>query len=238
VIAAALAPPSIWQWVGQYQGRILSLTGQHLELTVIAVAVGLAISLPLGVVAYRRARLYPPITWVTGVIYTIPSIALFVVLIPLTGLSSVTVEIGLVSYTLLILIRNTVAGLRSVPEDVKEAARGMGYTPTQLLWRVELPIAVPAVVAGLRVATVSTIGLVTVGFIIGKGGLGELIIDGLDRFYTPEVIVGAVLSIALALVADGLLLVLGRQLTPWNRASSRAVTPGRRLTSRAGGGER
>jgi osmoprotectant transport system permease protein len=235
MIAAALAPPSIWQWIGQYQGEILSDTGQHLELTVIAVSIGMAISLPLGMIAYRRARLYPPITWVTGVIYTIPSIALFVVMVPITGLSTLTVEIGLVSYTLLILIRNVVAGLRGVSEDVKEAARGMGYTPRQVLWHVELPIAVPTVVAGIRVATVSTIGLVTIGFIIGQGGLGELIIDGLDRFYTPEIIVGAVLSIALALVADGLLLVLGRQLTPWTQTSPRTGSLRWRMTGGGGG---
>src|SRR5205823_4683115 len=187
------------------------------ELTAIAVAVGLAISLPLSVLAYRHARLYPPLTVATGLLYTIPSLALFVLLIPLTGLTNASVEVGLVSYTLLILIRNMVVGLRGVSEDVKEAALGMGYSRRQLLWRVELPMALPAVMAGLRVATVSTIGLVTIGFIIGHGGLGELIIDGLDRFYTPEVIVGLVLSIALALVADGLLLAAQNALTPWAR---------------------
>ena len=214
---ASVGPPSIWQWIADNGARILSLTAEHVELAVIAVAVGLAISVPLSVVAYRRARLYPPVTWVAGIIYTIPSIALFVVMIPVTGLTAVTVEIGLVGYTLLILIRNTVAGLRGVPEELKEAAVGMGYTGRQLLWRVELPVAVPAILAGVRVATVSTIGLVAVGFIVGKGGLGELIIDGLDRFYTPEVVVGGVLSIALALVADGALLLAGRAVTPWAR---------------------
>ena len=213
-----VGPPSIWRWIGDNGGRILSLTAEHLELAVVAIVVGLAISVPLSVVAYRRAHLYPPITWAAGVLYTIPSIALFVVMIPVTGLTAVTVEIGLVSYTLLILVRNTVAGLRGVPTDLKEAATGMGYTRRQLLWRVELPLAVPAIVAGVRVATVSTIGLVAVGFIVGKGGLGELIIDGLDRFYTPEVLVGGVLSIALALVADGALLLAGRAVAPWTHA--------------------
>ena len=219
MIGQALKPPSIWQWVGDHAGLIASRTGEHVELTVIAVAVGLAISLPLSILAYRHARAYPPITWAAGLLYTIPSIALFVVMIPITGLSVMSVEVGLVSYTLLILIRNIVVGLRSVPEDVREAAVGMGYSRRQLLWKVELPMALPAVMAGVRVATVSTVGLVTVGFIIGKGGLGELIIDGLDRFYTPEVIVGAVLSIALALVADGLLLAAQNALTPWARRS-------------------
>jgi osmoprotectant transport system permease protein len=217
VIGAALKPPSLWQWAGDHLHEILTRTGEHVEFTAIAVAVGLAISLPLALVAYRHARLYPPLTWMTGLLYTIPSLALFVVLIPITGLSVLSLEIGLVSYTLLILIRNIVVGLRGVSADVKEAAEGMGYTGRQLLWRVELPMALPAIMAGVRVATVSTIGLTTVGFIIGKGGLGELIIDGLDRFYTPEVIVGAVLSVALALAADGLLLGVERLLTPWAR---------------------
>jgi len=138
---------------------------------------------------------------------------------------------------LLILIRNIVVGLRGVSEDVRDAARGMGYTRRQLLWRVELPMALPAIVAGVRVATVSTIGLVTVGFIIGHGGLGELIIDGLDRFFTPEVIVGAVLSVGLALTADGLLTLLERSLTPWNR-TRRPYLPARASEPAAGGGAR
>ena len=221
MIAQALKPPSIWEWTADHAGRILSLAGQHVVLTVIAVGVGFVISMPLGILSYRHTKWYPPVTWATGLLYTIPSIALFILMIPITGLTIWTVEIGLVSYTLLILIRNIVVGLRGVSEDVKEAANGMGYTRRQLLWRVELPMALPAIVAGLRVATVSTVGLVTIGFVIGKGGLGELIIDGLNRFYTPEVIVGAVLSIALALVADGLLLLLERALTPWARTGRR-----------------
>lgn len=229
MILGAGGPPSVWQWIGDNGGRILSLTAEHVELAVTAVVIGMAISIPLSVLAYRRTRLYPPITWAAGVLYTIPSIALFVVMIPVTGLTATTVEIGLVSYTILILVRNTVAGLRGVPEDLKQAAVGMGHTRRQLLWRVELPVAVPAIVAGVRVATVSTVGLVAVGFIVGKGGLGELIIDGLDRFYTPEVVVGGVLSIALALVVDGVLLLAGRAVTPWARA-------GRRRTPRRGAG--
>ncbi len=223
VIAQEIRPPTIWQWIGDHVHLILTQTGQHVELTVIAVAIGLAISLPLSILAYQRAWLYPPITWLTGLLYTIPSIALFVLLIPFTHLSITTVEIGLVTYTLLILIRNIVVGLRGVPEDVREAATGMGLTRRQVLWKVELPMALPAIMAGVRVATVSTIGLVTVGFIIGKGGLGELIIEGLNRFYTPEVVVGAVMSIALALVADALLLLVLRVLTPWTRGGGRGL---------------
>ncbi len=224
MIAQVLKPPSFWEWVGDHRAVILTRLVQHAELTVLAVGIGLAISLPLSILAYRHGRVYPPITWVTGLLYTIPSVALFVLLIPITGLTNTTVEVGLVSYTLLILIRNTVVGLRGVSEDVKEAAVGMGYSRRQLMWRVELPMALPAIVAGLRVATVSTVGLVTVGFIVGRGGLGELIIEGLNSFFATKVIVGAALCVVLALVADALLLGLERALTPWSRARQ-AVRP-------------
>jgi osmoprotectant transport system permease protein len=214
---------SSWAWIAGHRSRILHLLLQHVQLTVIAVAVGFLISFPLAVYAYRHRAAYLPITWVTGLLYTIPSLALFVLLLPFTGLSITTVEVGLVSYTLLILIRNTVVGLRGVPEDVKEAARGMGYTDSQLLWRVELPLALPAIVAGIRIATVSTIGLATVGALIGRGGLGKLILDGLAILYATEYLLGALLSVALALVADGLLLVGQRLLTPWARGRASRV---------------
>ena len=206
---------SSWQWIMDNRDEIQHLLLQHIQLTVIAVAVGFVISFPLAVFAYRHRAAFLPITWVTGLLYTIPSLALFVLLIPITGLSITTAEIGLVSYTLLILIRNTVVGLRGVPEDVKDAARGMGYTDNQLLRRVEVPLAVPAIMAGVRIATVSTIGLVTVAALIGRGGLGQLILEGLNRFYTTEFVLGALLSVALALVADGLLLLAQRAMTPW-----------------------
>jgi osmoprotectant transport system permease protein len=217
------APPpaflaiSSWEWITGHRSKILHLLLQHIQLTVIAVVVGFLISFPLAVLAYRHPRAYLPITWFTGLLYTIPSLALFVLVLPFTGLSITTVEVGLISYTLLILIRNTVVGLRGVPEDVKDAARGMGYTHDQLLWRVELPLALPAIVAGIRIATVSTIGLATVGALIGRGGLGQLILDGLNILYATEYLLGALLSVALALVADGLLLLGQRLLTPWAR---------------------
>ncbi len=212
-----------WGWVFDHLGLIGDRLLQHVTLTAIAVGVGLLISFPLAVVAYRRRRLYPPIAWVTGILYTIPSLALFSLLLPFTGLSTLTAEIGLASYTLLILIRNTVTGLAGVPEDVKEAAYGMGYTGRQLLWRVELPLALPAVVAGLRIASVTTIGLVTVTALIGKGGLGALMLGGFRRLY-PEImiVVGLVLSVGLAIACDALLLAGQRTLTPW-AARRRAV---------------
>lgn len=219
----SLVAISSWEWITGHRSRILHLLLQHVQLTVIAVAVGFLISFPLAVYSYRHRAAYLPITWITGLLYTIPSLALFVLLLPFTGLSIITVEVGLVSYTLLILIRNTVVGLRGVPEDVKEAARGMGHTESQLLWRVELPLALPAIVAGIRIATVSTIGLATVGALIGRGGLGKLILDGLAILYATEYLLGALLSVALALVADGLLLVGQRLLTPWARGRTLRV---------------
>jgi osmoprotectant transport system permease protein len=226
VNAFPLGPLAItsWEWITGHRSRILHLLLQHVQLTVIAVAIGFVISFPLAVYAHRHRAAYLPVTWITGLLYTIPSLALFVLLLPFTGLSITTVEVGLTSYTLLILIRNTVVGLRGVPEDVKDAARGMGYTESQLLWRVELPLALPAIVAGIRIATVSTIGLATVGALIGRGGLGQLILDGLNILYPTEYLLGALLSVALALVADGLLLMGQRQLTPWARGRASRVS--------------
>jgi osmoprotectant transport system permease protein len=214
-----------WSWIADNLSEIWAQVLEHIWLTVVAVVIGFAISLPLGVWAHRHRRFYAPITWVTGLLYTIPSLALFVALLPFTGLSVTTAEIGLVSYTLLILFRNIVAGLNSVSDDVKEAAVGMGYTRRQLLGRVELPLALPAIVAGIRIATVTTIGLVTVTALIGQGGLGRFILLGLQRFFATATIVGAVLCVVLALLADGLLLGAQRFLSPWARA--RAGRPGR-----------
>ena len=206
-----------WSWIVDHLDDIGEQLGEHLQLTVIAVVVGLAISLPLAVLAHRVGRLYGPVTFVTGLLYTIPSLALFVLLVPFTGLSILTAEIGLVSYTLLILIRNIVTGLRGVPDDVKEAARGMGYTPAAMLLRVELPLALPAIFAWLRIATVTTIGLVTVTALIGLGGLGRFILQGLQTFFATPTMVGAVLSVVLALIADALLLGAQSAVTPWAR---------------------
>jgi osmoprotectant transport system permease protein len=204
-----------WSWVADHRDVIWAATRQHIELTVIAVGIGLLIALPLSVLSFRVRRFYGPVLGLTGVLYTIPSLALFAMLIPWTGLSRTTAEIGLVSYTLLILVRNTVIGLDGVAPDIEEAAVGMGFTPWRTLTRIELPLALPAIIAGVRIATVTTIGLVTVTALIGQGGLGQLILDGLSRdFRTPEV-VGSVLSIALATTADIALIIAERLLTPW-----------------------
>ncbi len=186
-------------------------------LTVLAVVIGVVISLPGGIFAYRHKRAYAPVTWVAGLLYTIPSLALFAFLTSYTGLTTLTAEIGLVSYTLLILIRNVVAGLEAVPADVKEAASGMGYTKRQLLLRVELPLALPLIAAGVRVATVTTIGLVTVTALIGKGGLGYFMLLGLRRFFSTPIVVGAGLSVVLAFLAEASLAWGQRLAAPWIR---------------------
>jgi osmoprotectant transport system permease protein len=169
-------------------------------------------------VIHRDRRFYGPLAGFSGVVYTIPSLALLAFLVPFTGLSVLTAEIALVGYTLLILLRNIVAGLDGVPADVRESARGMGLSEWQCLWRIELPLALPAIVAGVRVATVTTIGLVTVAAIVGQGGLGQLILGGLRTFFATPVYVGALASVALAFGADVLLLRVQRALTPATRA--------------------
>ena len=207
-----------WSWAFDHLDDIKIQAIEHLQLTLFAVGIGLAISFPLAVLAHRHRWFYTPLTVVTGIMYTIPSLALFAILTPFTGLSFTTAEIGLVSYTLLILIRNIVAGLAGVPDDVREAATGMGYSQRQLLWKVELPLALPVIVAGVRIATVTTIGLVTVTALIGQGGFGYFILLGLSRFFSTATILGAVLSVALAILADRTLIAIERRLTPWTRA--------------------
>lgn len=209
-----------WNWVGDHRTLIFDLTRAHVELTVLAVVMGLALSFPLAVAARRWRLLYSPVLSATGVLYAIPSLALFALLLPWTGLTRTTALIGLVSYTLLILVRNIVAGLDGVPSEVSEAATAMGMRSPRRLWSVELPLALPAVVAGIRVATVTTIGLVTVAALIGHGGLGQLILDGLNRDFRTPLVVGSALSVALAAAADVTLVGVQRLLTPWTRRDS------------------
>jgi len=210
-------PWIIWSWLFTHVQLFIDAIQQHLLLTVIAVGVGLAISLPLAVLAHRWRRLRNPVLSVSGIFYTIPSLAIFSVLVPYTGLSVLTAEIGLVGYTVLILIRNILVGLEAVPADVIDAADGMGYRRTARLLRVELPLALPAIFAGVRIATVSTIGLITITAVIGLGGLGQLIYEGLiDDFRTP-LLMGTLLSILLALVADLTLAGVQRLAVPWAR---------------------
>ncbi len=207
-----------WDWVRDNGDDILAATRQHVELTLLAVVLGLLIAFPLGLAARRWRRTSGPILGFTGVLFTIPSLALFALLVPFTGLSRTTAEVGLVGYTLLILVRNILAGLDGVPDDVREAAQGMGFRPVGQLVRVELPLALPAIVAGIRIATVTTIGLVTVTGLIGQGGLGALIIEGINRDFRTPLVVGSVGSVALAVLADVALAGAARLLAPWNRA--------------------
>jgi osmoprotectant transport system permease protein len=204
-----------WHWVGRHLGVIRHAVWQHTFLSGVAVGLGLIIAVPLAVVAYRRRWTEGPILGVTGAIYTIPSLALLGFLIPITGLGTTTAEIALVGYTLLILVRNVLAGLDAVPPDVHEAAEGMGYTTSGELLRIDLPLAVPAIMAGVRIATVTTIGLVTVTALIGAGGLGQLIVRGLNDNFKTQIVLGAALSVVLAAVADAVLLTVQRLVTPW-----------------------
>lgn len=210
-----------WWWIIDHLDDIWHRTLQHLALAGTAVGIGLVISLGLALVALRWRRLYQPFLAVGSVLYTIPSLALFALLLPFTGLSWTTAEIALVSYTILILVRNIVTGIDGVPAEVREAARGMGYRRARLFWEIELPLALPVIIAGVRIAAVTVIGLVTVTALLGSGlgGLGRFILDGLRRsiIFPTEVLVGTVLSVVLAGAVDGMLLGVQTLLTPWTR---------------------
>lgn len=206
-----------WDWLGLHVPYVLSALQQHVVLTVIALAAGLAIALPLGVLAHQFGVLRLPVLGFFGAFYTIPSLALFALLIPYTHLTATTAEIPLIGYNVLILVRNVIVGLDTVPTEVLDAADGMGYRPLARLLRVELPLALPTMFAGLRVAAVSTIGIVTITALIGYGGLGQLILQGLrENFHTPLVVATA-LSIALATFADLFLAASQRLTVPWAR---------------------
>lgn len=206
-----------WSWVLGNTDLIVDKLVEHIQLTGLALLFGLAIAFPLALAAIHWPRLYAPSLAVTGVAFTVPSLALFILLIPFTGLSMATALIGLTIYTLLILFRNTVEGLRGVPGDVMEAARAMGYTRVRRLLTVELPVALPVIMAGIRIATVTTIGLVTVTALIGQGGLGQLFITGFTLHFPTPLLVGFVLSVLLAVTADLMLVGVLRVLTPWQR---------------------
>lgn len=206
-----------WDWVFSHLDDIWDRSVEHLQLTIVAVAIGFVIAMAASAVALRFRRTYSPITWTAGILYTIPSLALFALLVPYTGLSFLTAQIGLVSYTLLILIRNIVAGINGVSPEVREAAVGMGYTRARLFFQIELPLALPSIMAGLRIAVVTTVGLVTVTSLITLGGLGSFILRGLQRFFTTEIMVGVVMSVFLAVVLDFILVFIEWLLTPWAR---------------------
>ncbi|MFF2432683.1 ABC transporter permease [Streptomyces sp. NPDC058107] len=193
---------------------------QHLQLTAVSVFVGLLVAVPLALAARRWRWAAGPVLGVTTILYTVPSLAMFSLLLPVYGLSASLVVAGLVLYSLTLLVRNILAGLRAVPEETRQAARGMGYGPIRLLVAVELPLALPAAMAGLRIATVSAVSLVTVGAIVGYGGLGNLIYSGMSTSFKAEVLTASVLCVVIAVCADLLLLGVQRLLTPWTRRQS------------------
>ena len=207
-------------YLSQGRQELLVALQQHITITVVAVLAGLALSLPLALLARRSPLLETLVIGATGVIYTIPSLALFALLVPYTKYTALTAEIALALYTLVILVRNAVTGLAQVPPDVVEAARGMGLSPARRLLRVELPIALPSIIAGVRVATVSTISLLTVAAYVGTGGFGQLIDQGFRADYRAKIVTACLACVLLALLADALLVLLQRSLTPWTRARS------------------
>jgi osmoprotectant transport system permease protein len=207
-----------WDWVQAHWGDTLGpALWQHIELTAIAIVIGFAIAFPLALLAHRFGRLEQPFGVVSALLYTVPSLALFQLLVPFTGLTVTTVEIALVSYTLVILFPNIVQGLRSAPDEVLEAARGMGFTRRQVLMRVELPLAVPAIVGGLRIAVVSTVAIATIAATLLPKGLGYPIFLALKEPtpFKTEIYSAGVLAVALAISCDGLLVGLRRVLVPW-----------------------
>ncbi len=204
-----------WDWLSRNIDVVLSDLWQHIEITVAALALGAAIAFPVGLIAYRWRRSYPPILAITQVLYTIPSLALFVLLINAVGLGTQPVIIGLAIYSLVILVRNLVEGLRGVPPEVTDAATAMGYRETRRLFVVELPLALPAIVAGLRVAVVSTIALATVAAFVVSEGLGGPILGALPLNFKTEIIAAGALAVGLAIFADALLVLAQRLLTPW-----------------------
>jgi len=227
----------IWSWVPSHTGLIWQLTRENAYLGLVPPLLGLIISVPLGIVCVRWGWLYPPVLSGTSILYAIPSLALFVVLIPYTGLTDTTVIIPLTLFSLCILVPAVVDGLRSVPEPVRQAATAMGFGTLRRLVQVELPVAAPIVIAGLRVAVVSSISLASVGQLIGVSSLGYLFIDGLQRNFPTEIIVGIACVIILAFVADLLLVGLRRLLTRWQRGESDVATT-RVLTRMLPGGAR
>jgi osmoprotectant transport system permease protein len=207
-----------WGWLDRNLDTVLEDLQEHVEIALIALLLGVLIAFPIGLIAYRWRVAYGPLLALTQILYTVPSLALFVLLINVTGLGQEPVIIGLTIYSLVILVRNLVEGLRAVPREVIDAATAMGYRQTRRLFAVELPIAVPAIIAGLRVAAVSNISLVSVGALIGTGGLGQLFIHGFQIDNPIEIWTGIVATLLLALVVDLLIVGGGRLLTPWTRA--------------------
>lgn len=223
MIVAAGEPLIRWYWLGDHVHQLISLGLHHLKLALLPILFGLIIAIPLGIVCARWRWLYPPTLTGANVLYAVPSLALFMIFIPYTGigkggLADFTVIFPLTLFSLSVLVPNVVDGLRAVPDDVRQAATAMGFRPLRRLVQVELPIAVPIVIAGTRVATVASISLVSVGTLVGNGGLGDWFSDGQNRDFPTEIIAGIAVIVILALLADAVLVLAQRLLTPWSRA--------------------
>lgn len=212
--------PFCFDWARENIDRFGTPTVQHLELVVISVLIGFALAFAIALFAHRRAWIRAPLLAATGILYTIPSISFFFLLLPITGIGKLTAIIALAAYTLQIIYRNTMLGLANVPNSAKDAARGMGYTDRQILWRVELPLAIPEIVAGLRVAIVSTVAIATLAVFIGGGGLGTQIYGGANLTFPTSVFIALAIVVLMAMVFHLGLLLAQRFLTPWQRARS------------------
>jgi osmoprotectant transport system permease protein len=233
VVSQAAAEPSCYsrlvnEWVCKdyfvyRQDELVTATKEHLLITVSAVLLGLVLAIPLALLARRFAGLEPAVLGVATGIYTIPSLALFPLIVPFTGITRTTVVIGLALYSLTILVRNTLEGLRSVPADVIESATGLGYSRTRLFLRIELPLALPVIMAGLRIATVSTVALTTVGAVVAYGGLGNLLKNGVQEDFRAQVLAASVICVLIAIALDLLLLGVQRLMTPWARSARAAA---------------
>ncbi|UWE07885.1 ABC transporter permease [Actinacidiphila bryophytorum] len=210
------------QYLREYRQELTDATLQQLWITAVSVAIGLLVAFPLALAARRRRIVAGPVLAVTTILYTVPSLAMFSLLLPVFGITPWLVVTGLVLYSLTILVRNILAGLQAVPADVTESARAMGYGPLRLLFGVELPLALPAVMAGLRIATVSTVALTTVGAIIDYGGLGNLLLSGIGSNFRAQVLAASVLCVVIAVLADVALLGVQWLLTPWKHKRRRA----------------
>lgn len=226
LLATAVEPScynrNVNDWVcgayfADYKAELIEATTQHLVITVTAIVASILVAFPLALLARRAHRLETAITGASTALYTVPSLALFPLLVPFTGISATTVVIGLALYALTILVRSILDGLRSVPDDVRESARGLGYGAASQLFRIELPLALPVMMAGLRVATVSTVALTTVGALVANGGLGNLIADGVTTNFRAELLAACVLCVAIAVLLDVLIVGLQRVVTPWTR---------------------
>ncbi|HUN36128.1 MAG TPA: ABC transporter permease [Trebonia sp.] len=215
----------MWSWIPGNGSLIWQLTQENIYLGVVPALYGLIISLPLGIFAARWRWFYPPVLTVTNILYAVPSLALFIALIPSLGLTNTNVVVALTVYSVCVILPNVVAGLRSVPDNVRQAATAMGYRPLRRLVTVELPLAFPVIIGGLRVGVVSGISLASVGQLIGVSSLGYLFVDGEQRDFPTEIYVGLVLVIALALACDLVLVAIRRAVTPWLRERRGSAVP-------------